>query len=104
MARTTLFGWAKALCAAAFLAAATNAADAQLRYCTGHADLVAELGEKFQEKQFAFGTIGEVAVMEVFVASAGTWTIIVTDVTGRSCIIAAGDNWENAAIVSGDNV
>jgi hypothetical protein len=43
-------------------------------------------------------------VMEVFVASAGTWTIIVTDVTGRSCIIAAGDNWENAAIVSGDNV
>jgi hypothetical protein len=104
MARKTLSGWTKAWFAAAFLAAATNAADAQFRYCTGHTELVAELGEKYQEKQFAYGTIGGAAVMEVFVASAGTWTIVVTDVTGRSCVVAAGDNWENAAVVAGDNV
>ena len=64
-------------------------------YCDEHGDLVAHLSEKLQERQFAFGLIGRVAIMEVFVAETGSWTIVVTDVADRSCIIAAGDNWES---------
>ncbi|MDQ6432480.1 hypothetical protein RB623_00255 [Mesorhizobium sp. LHD-90] len=97
-------GWTKALLAAAFIAVGTYTADAQYVFCTGHGNLVAQLGEKFQEKQLGVGTIGQVAVMEIFVAETGTWTIVITDVTGRSCIVAAGDNWENSVVLSGDDV
>ena len=99
-----VFGWTKALLAAVFIAASTYAADAQYAFCAERGNLVAQLGEKFQEKQLGFGTIGQVAVMEIFVAETGTWTIVITDVTGRSCIVAAGDNWENSVVLSGDDV
>ncbi|CCV04747.1 conserved exported hypothetical protein [Mesorhizobium metallidurans STM 2683] len=95
MARKSLLGWVKALILAGALAAGTNAAGAQNQFCVEHGQLVAQLSEKYQERQFAFGLIGQVAIMEVFVAETGSWTIAVTDVAGRSCIIAAGDNWES---------
>ncbi len=95
MARKSVLGWVKALVLAGALAAGTNAASAQYQFCDEHGDLVAHLSEKYQERQFAFGLIGRVAIMEVFVAETGSWTIVVTDVADRSCIIAAGDNWES---------
>ncbi|MCV3207977.1 hypothetical protein OHD62_15140 [Mesorhizobium sp. YC-39] len=95
MARKSLLGWVKTLVLAGALALGTNAASAQYQFCVEHGDLVAHLSEQFQERQYAFGLIGQVAVMEVFVAKSGTWTIVVTDLAGRSCLVAAGDNWEN---------
>lgn len=100
MARKSLLDWVKTLVFAGALVLATNAASAQYQYCVEHGDLVAHLSEKFQERQFAFGLIGHMAIMEVFVAETGTWTIIVTDVAGRSCIVAAGEHWENVVIPS----
>lgn len=101
MARKSLLGWVKTLALAGALAVGTNAASAQYQFCVEHGDLVAHLSEKFQERQYAFGLIGQVAVMEVFVAETGTWTIVVTDLAGRSCIVAAGDTWENTVIPAG---
>ena len=103
MARKLLMKWVKGLATAALVAAGAGAANAQSQYCFPHGDLVAELGEKFQEQQLAYGTIGHVAILEVFVGETGSWTIVITDVTGRSCIIAAGENWESKVIVSGAN-
>jgi hypothetical protein len=100
MARKSLLDWVKTLVFAGALVLVTNAASAQYQYCVEHGDLVAHLSEKFQERQFAFGLIGHMAIMEVFVAETGTWTIIVTDVAGRSCIVAAGEHWENVVIPS----
>ncbi|RWK97259.1 MAG: hypothetical protein EOR45_23765 [Mesorhizobium sp.] len=97
MARKSLLGWLKTLILAGALAVDTNAASAQY-HCVEHGDLVAHLSEQFQERQFAFGLIGQMAIMEVYVADTGTWTIIVTDVAGRSCIVAAGEHWENVVI------
>lgn len=65
MARKSLLGWVKTLVLAGALAAGTNAASAQYQYCVEHGDLVAHLTENFQERQFAFGLIGQVAIMEV---------------------------------------
>ncbi|TIL69209.1 hypothetical protein [Mesorhizobium sp.] len=98
MARKSLLVGLKTLILAGALAVGTNAASAQYQYCVEHRDLVAHLSEQFQERQFAFGLIGQMAIMEVYVADSGSWTIIVTDVAGRSCIVAAGDHWENVAI------
>ncbi|CCV10906.1 hypothetical protein [Mesorhizobium sp. STM 4661] len=95
MARKSLLGWVKTLALAGALAVGTNAASAQYQFCVEHGDLVAHLSEKYQERQFAFGLIGQVAIMEIFVAETGSWTIAVTDVAGRSCIVAAGDSWQS---------
>jgi hypothetical protein len=94
MAHKSLSGWVKALVLAAVIAAGANAASAQDQHCASHRDIVAWLGDKFQERQFAFGLIGQTAIMEVYVGATGSWTVIVTDVAGRSCIVAAGENWE----------
>lgn len=101
MARKSLSAWVKALILAGALALGTSAAGAQYQYCVEHGVLVAHLSENFQEKQFAFGLIGQTAIMEVFVGESGTWTIIVTDVAGTSCIIAAGNNWESVTAPAG---
>jgi len=98
MARKSLLVGLKTLILAGALAVGTNAASAQYQYCVEHGDLVAHLREQFQERQFAFGLIGHMAIMEVYVADSGSWTIIVTDVAGRSCIVAAGEHWENVMI------
>ena len=99
MARKSLLDWVKTLVFAGALVLVTNAASAQYQYCVEHRSR-RPLSEKFQERQFAFGLIGHMAIMEVFVAETGTWTIIVTDVAGRSCIVAAGEHWENVVIPS----
>ena len=103
MARKSLRKWVKTLAVAVFVTAGASAAGAQYRHCSEHGELVAHLSEKYQEKQFAFGTIGQIAVMEIFVGDKGSWTVVVTDVAGTSCIVAAGENWENSAILSGEN-
>ncbi|TIN36355.1 MAG: hypothetical protein E5Y32_28215 [Mesorhizobium sp.] len=98
MARKSLLVGLKTLILAGALAVGTNAASAQYQYCVEHRYLVAHLSEQFQERQFAFGLIGQMAIMEVYVADSGSWTIIVTDIVGRSCIVAAGEHWENVVI------
>lgn len=98
MARKSLIGWMKGLLIALVMAMSSHVATAQSEPCLDHSALVARLVEKYQERQIAFGLIGNMAVMEVFVAESGTWTIIITDVTGRSCIVAAGNNWESTMV------
>jgi hypothetical protein len=104
MAHKSLEQWMKALAFAAMLAVSANGAHAQYNQCADHSELVAHLAAKYQESQFAVGTIGQAAVMEVFVGKTGTWTVVVTDLSGRSCIVAAGENWESALILLGEGV
>jgi hypothetical protein len=63
--------------------------------CGGHDYLVARLAEAFEEKRLGYGVAGQAAIFEVFVSTGGTWTILMTDVKGQSCILAAGDGWED---------
>lgn len=102
MARKSLLRWMEALVVAAAMMVASPA-DAQYQHCVDHSELVAQLAENFQEKQIAFGLVGHVAIMEVYVGATGSWTIIMTDTHGISCIIAAGDNWESTATLSGQD-
>lgn len=99
MALGFLPNWMKYGLAAALVAASTASAQAQLN-CGPHGDLVAHLGEKYQERQLGYGTIGNFAIMEIYAAAAGTWTVIVTDVAGKSCIVAAGEGWETTIFSS----
>ena len=40
-------------------------------------------------------------MMELFTGDSGTWTLITTDVNGRSCIVASGEAWSPVPVVPG---
>ena len=62
--------------------------------CAPHEEVVNVLNAKFQESQRAIGLINEKAMMEVFISTEGIWTMVVTNEAGMSCVMAAGEAWD----------
>lgn len=83
------------LTALALLAAAPVApAAAQTDHCAPRDVVVERLALSYDEVFSGGGMQSGDAVYEVWVAEAtGTWTILRTDATGTSCIMAAGTDW-----------
>ncbi|MEM9204709.1 MAG: hypothetical protein AAGA88_00100 [Pseudomonadota bacterium] len=53
------------------------------------------LESRYKEAPIAVGMVSDRGVMEVYVSSgSGTWSIVVTNPQGKTCIIAAGQNFE----------
>ncbi len=64
--------------------------------CTTHAEVIKQLGNRHSEAPVAIGLSGSGGVVEVFATSDGsTWTMIITMPDGTSCMMAAGEAWEN---------
>ncbi len=63
--------------------------------CTSHDDLAKVLGTKYKETLVNYGIGAKKNLVEIFVSPKGTFTILQTYPNGVSCIIAAGENWEN---------
>lgn len=94
MARYPVFRWFKLAAAGALVALLPLQAEAQVS-CGERDVIVARLGQLFQEHQIGYGLVGQAAVVEIYVSAAGTWTVLMTDVSGRTCIMGAGEGWEN---------
>ena len=81
----------------AFIAVAASlgaAAEAQT-VCGERAAIVAQLERKYGETRRSIGLQQDRAVIEVYASDkTGSWTILVTDTAGKSCLIAAGDAFE----------
>lgn len=69
--------------------------------CLPHADAVKKLTTEYKEQQIGIGLRGPTQLYELFVSEEGTWTILKTEPNGRTCIMASGDNWETAPLVTG---
>lgn len=89
---------ALSLSAALSLVSFTSAAAS----CTSRDAMLDRLNNKFVEKLRAIGMISQKGVIEVLVSKTGSWTIIMTMANGRSCMMAAGKNWEQLAIPTED--
>jgi hypothetical protein len=72
--------------------------------CGKRDEIVRSLGEQFQEKQQAVGVVDQNAILEIFVSSAGTWTIIATGTDGNSCLVSSGEGWDSVTLVAGADV
>lgn len=83
------------------LATASPAQMQALTQCGPHARIVEVLAGKYGEAPKAIGTIDQKRFMEVYVSDAGSWTVLVTSVGGNSCIVAAGQDWENVPFEPG---
>ena len=59
--------------------------------CGPRADVVSTLGQKYDEQLIGGGLQGAERILEVWRAEDGSsWTILLTEAGGKSCIIAAG--------------
>lgn len=71
------------------------AADPQATTCGPHTDVVKALGDRFHETQSAMALTSAGTLLEVLTADGGaTWTIIVSRPDGLSCVVAAGQDWQ----------
>ncbi|MFN0194930.1 MAG: hypothetical protein ACKVP5_23615 [Aestuariivirga sp.] len=62
--------------------------------CGPHEQLTQQLGQRFQESRQAIGLSGSAAVVELYVSSQGSWTMISTNARGLACVLATGEAWQ----------
>ena len=66
--------------------------------CGERATLMTHLEQKFSEQPIAMGLTAKGAVLEVLTSPSGSWTFLVTEPSGRTCMVASGENWESLPI------
>jgi len=63
--------------------------------CGARSDLLAELTKRYSEAPVAVGLANSGALVEVLTNDSGsTWTILVSQPDGTSCLVAAGEAWQ----------
>lgn len=81
-------------------AAAQSAAQAPLGFSRD--EIVAQLGERYNEAPVAGGIAANGSILEVFSSADGqSWTIIITRPDGRSRVIAEGEGWSFINAIKG---
>ena len=83
------------LIAAAGVIAMTSGAEAQM-LCKERAEVLAQLSTGYKEAPTAMGLASNGALIEVLTSSEDgrTWTIIITQPNGVSCVMATGESWQ----------
>jgi hypothetical protein len=63
--------------------------------CHAYKDVAQALAKDFAEKPVAFGLQSDGTLLQIFASSSGeTWTVVLTDASGKSCLVAEGVRWE----------
>ena len=63
--------------------------------CAQRGDVLKHLSAKYTEAPVALGLANNGGVVEVLSSKTGSsWTIIITMPNGPTCMVAAGENWE----------
>lgn len=62
--------------------------------CGDRAKMVAHLGKGYRELPAGIGLTAGGAVIELFTAETGSWTILMTMPGGRTCVTSIGEGWE----------
>ncbi len=84
--------WKRIILSAALALLATEAAAQST--CKQREDVIGHLAKKYGEAPVALGVTNKGGLVEVLATGNGnTWTIIVSQPNGTSCMIAAGEGW-----------
>jgi len=89
---------APALAAAAILCTPETTARAEVpnpaQQCDQRARVLGHLAQKYKEAPVAIGVTSTGGMVEVLTTGdGGTWTIILSNPNGTSCLVAAGEGW-----------
>ena len=63
--------------------------------CGSHQSISDSLKKSDTEAPGSMGLTASGGIIEVFASQEGTWTIVITQPNGTSCLIAVGLDWEN---------
>ena len=63
--------------------------------CGEHRDVVSKLKKGHSEDPISMGLASNGAVIEVFASPSGTFTIVMTLPNGTSCLMMAGESWQD---------
>jgi len=63
--------------------------------CGDRKNIIDTLEKRYQELPISKGLSGSGQVFEIYVSTAGSWTILVTRPTGIACILSAGEDWHH---------
>ncbi len=66
--------------------------------CGDRAKMITHLGATYSEQPVAMGLTSSGAVIEVLTSPSGTWTFLVTEPSGLTCMVASGEGWESLSI------
>lgn len=72
-----------------------QAQSAQQVPCGARHKVVQALDDHYSEKASSMGLASNGNVVEVLTSTKGSWTIIMTQPSGVTCMVAAGEHWEN---------
>ena len=62
--------------------------------CLIRDDAIEKLGKQYGEQVAGRGLSGDgQAMVELLTGEKGSWTLVITDVNGRSCVIGSGEAW-----------
>ena len=84
-----------ALIGASFAALLATPASSAESVCGNRDDIVSRLENGYQEFNSAMGMSTNGGLVELYTSDKGTWTLMLTQPDGISCLIAAGQNWES---------
>jgi len=74
----------------------TGDAPAQSVRCGERAAMVDHLRARYGETRISFGVRDEKRVVELYANTrSGSWTVLMTDTAGRSCLMAAGEGFQH---------
>ena len=78
------------------------AAAAAAETCGPRAEILQQLSKRYSEAPVAVGLANNGSLIEVLTNTSGsTWTIIVSQPNGASCLVAAGESWQDMKRVAG---
>ena len=66
--------------------------------CKPRSEMVAYLNDTYREKLTSIGRLTNKGIMEVYVSKSGTFSVIVTMPNSKTCLVAAGDGWQELKI------
>ena len=90
------------LAAIGVVAVAGGSAEAQ-KVCGQRAAIIAQLERKYGETRRSIGLQRGRAIVEVYASDkTGSWTILMTDTAGRSCMMATGEAFETVKTAKAD--
>lgn len=63
--------------------------------CGDRDKMIGYLDRDYQETQAGLGIASNGAVVELYTAKTGTWTMLMSTPGGKTCVIGSGESWEN---------
>lgn len=97
MMKCEMFSLGFGTCIVLFAVHAVHAVQAQGASCADHDMIIGQLSHDFGERQQMAGLSAGGQLVELYGAEeTGTWTIIVTDPTGTTCLLSSGDYFQRS--------